>query len=155
MTVGSSSTRPSLIVTNTNTSIVPRAHTNTHTLTNCSRQTTSSVHLASHFPILEGSGRGLEPRRLRGNDGSPVRSRLAGRTGSHHPGLGGPVQRLLLFLLLLLVRLHGPSTHSGWPILLQSGRSREVLGEVGEKRVRMRWWGGGALLCKMGGGPST
>lgn len=45
---------------------------------------TSSVHLPSHAPILEGSGRGLEPRRLRGNDESPVRSRLPARVGSHH-----------------------------------------------------------------------
>lgn len=54
-------------------------------LTSCREQITSSVHLPSHFPILEGSGRGLEPRRLRGNVGSPVRSRLPARLSSHHP----------------------------------------------------------------------
>lgn len=53
-------------------------------LTSCSEQITNSVHLPSHFPILEGSGRGFEPRRLRGNDESPVRSRLPSRLSSHH-----------------------------------------------------------------------
>lgn len=54
------------------------------TLTSCSEHITSSVHLPSHFPILEGSGRGLEPRRLRGKDESPFRSRTAKRLGSNH-----------------------------------------------------------------------
>lgn len=54
------------------------------TLTSCSEHITSSVHLPSHFPILEGSGRGLEPRRLRGKDESPFRSRPAKRLGSNH-----------------------------------------------------------------------
>ena len=58
-----------------------------HTLTNCSEHITTSVHLPSHFPILEGSGRGLGPRRLRGNDGSPDRSRLPNGLSSHHPRL--------------------------------------------------------------------
>lgn len=53
-------------------------------LTSCSEHITSSVHLPSHFPILDGSGRGLEPRRLRGKDESPFRSRLAKRLGSKH-----------------------------------------------------------------------
>lgn len=64
-------------------------------LTNCSEHITSSVHLPSHFPILEGSGRGLEPRRLRGKDESPFRSRLAKRLGSHHSLQKWPDQGLL------------------------------------------------------------
>ena len=59
-----------------------RAHT--QTLTNCSEHIAKRVHLPSHFPILEGSGRGLGPRRLREKDGSPVRSRLPGGLSSHH-----------------------------------------------------------------------
>lgn len=64
-------------------------------LTSCSEHITSSVHLPSHFPILEGSGRGLEPRRLRGKDESPFRSRLAKRLGSHHSLQKWPDQGLL------------------------------------------------------------
>lgn len=64
-------------------------------LTNCSEHITNSVHLPSHFPILEGSGRGLEPRRLRGKDESPFRSRLAKRLGSHHSLQKWPDQGLL------------------------------------------------------------
>lgn len=98
-------------------------------LTSCSEQITSSVHLPSHFPILEGSGRGLEPRRLRGKDESPFRSRLAKRLGSHHSLPKRPDRGLPDTLPDRDCRLQ-PGTHLDcWGLLSVNSRAAE-----GERR---------------------